>query len=45
VNDARQIDANAGLTAPKNGAKDLKGWKSPGNNVKNGVESECFIQI
>jgi len=40
VDDARQIDANAGMSAPENGAKGLKGRKSPLSDVKNGVEAE-----
>ena len=44
VDDARQIDANAGMSAPKNEAKCLKGQKSQRNGDKNGVMVEDYTQ-
>jgi hypothetical protein len=44
VDDARQIDANAGMSASKNAAKCLKGQKSQRNGAKNGVMAEVFTQ-
>jgi hypothetical protein len=40
VDDARQIDANAGMSAPKNAAKCLKGQKSQRIGAKNGDLAE-----
>jgi hypothetical protein len=42
VDDARQIDANAGMSAPENEAKGLKGQKSPRNDLQNGVMPDSF---
>lgn len=44
MDDARQIDATAGMSAPENEAKCLKGQKSPRNGGKNGVMAEDFTQ-
>jgi hypothetical protein len=44
VDDARKIDANAGMSASKNAAKCLKGQKSQRNAAKNGVMAEDFTQ-
>jgi hypothetical protein len=44
VDDARQIDANAGMSAPKNEANCLKGQKSQRNGAKNGVMAEDLTQ-
>jgi hypothetical protein len=44
VDDARQIDANAGMSASENEAKGLKGQKSQRNGAKNGVMAEDFTQ-
>jgi hypothetical protein len=44
VDDARQIDANARMSAPKNAAKCMKGQKSQRNGAKNGVMAEDFTQ-
>ncbi len=44
VDYARQIDANAVLSASKNAAKCLKGQKSQRNAAKNGVMAEVFTQ-
>ena len=41
---ARQTDANAGMSAPENEAKGLKGQKSPRIDVMNGVGDEEFTQ-
>ena len=42
VDDARQIDANAGMSAPENEAKGLEGQKSPRNDLQNGVMPDGF---
>jgi hypothetical protein len=44
VDDARQIDANAGMSASKNAAKCLKGQKSQRIGAKNGDLAEDFTQ-
>jgi hypothetical protein len=44
VDDAWQIDANAGISASKNAAKCLKGQKSQRNDAKNGVMAEDLTQ-
>jgi hypothetical protein len=44
VDDARQIDANAGMSAPQNAAKCLKGQKSQRNGANNGLMAEDFTQ-
>jgi hypothetical protein len=44
VDDARQIDANAGMSASKNAAKCLKGQKSQRNCAKSGDWAEGFAQ-
>jgi hypothetical protein len=44
VDDARQIDANAGMSAPKNAAKCLKGQQSQRNEAKSCVAIEGFTQ-
>jgi hypothetical protein len=42
VDDARSIDANAGMSAPENEAKGLKGLKSPRSDLRNGVMPDGF---
>jgi hypothetical protein len=44
VDDARQVDANAGMSAPKNAAKCLKGQKSQRNDAKSGDWADDFAQ-